>query len=112
MLAVSATACLATAMAAQEENYNFVETPWIELQTIIPSYPKPENLIEFAVGPTEHNRFYVDGSTINVGNDGVVRYVLVLKTEGGATNVSLEAMRCDTRELKLIAVAATGRLPS
>ena len=86
------------------EQYDYDEKPWAEEKTVIPDYPKSEDLIEFTVGPTEHNRFYVDGSTISIGADGIVRYVLVLKTAGGASNVSLEAMRCATRELKLVAV--------
>jgi hypothetical protein len=89
------------------ERYNIEEKSWAEQKTAIPAYPKTENLIEFIVGPTEHNRFYLDGSTITVGGDGIVRYVLVVKTPGGATNVSLEAMRCDTRQLKLVAVAGS-----
>ena len=104
LLAVAALACCGMALADQEKPYEFEEKPWVEAQTAIPAYPKPENLIEFQVGPTEHNRFFIDGSTIDVGVDGVVRYVLVVKTPGGATNVSLEAMRCGTRGLKLFAV--------
>ena len=104
LLAVATLACCGGASADQEKPYDFEEKPWVEEKTAIPEYPKPENLIEFQAGPTEHNRFFIDGSTINIGADGVVRYVLVLKTQGGATNVSLEAMRCDTRELKLVAV--------
>lgn len=100
-----ASALVATvALADQEKPYDFEEKPWIESETALPEFPKPENLIEFSVGPTEHNRFFVDGSTINIGTDGIVRYVLVLKTSGGASNVSLEGIRCDTRELKLFAV--------
>lgn len=94
----------AVALADPEKPYDFEEKPWQEVATLIPSFPGQENLIEFYVGPTELNRFFVDGSTINVGTDGIVRYVLVIKTAGGASNVSLEGMRCDTRELKLFAV--------
>ena len=104
IFAFTALICCGTALADQEKPYDFEEKPWVEEQTVLPAFPKPENLIEFEVGPTEHNRFFIDGSTISIGNDGVVRYVLVLKTSGGATNVSLEAMRCGTRELKLFAV--------
>ena len=104
LLVVAASACCSVALADQEKPYDFEEKPWIEGQTTIPEYPKPGNLIEFQVGPVEHNRFFIDGSTIDIGTDGVVRYVLVLKSSGGATNVSLEAIRCGTRELKIFAV--------
>ncbi len=92
------------ALADQEKPYDFEEIPWVESVTAVPDYPRQENLIEFTAGPTERNRFFVDGSTINIGTDGIVRYVLVLKAAGGASNVSLEGIRCDTREFKLFAV--------
>jgi hypothetical protein len=38
-----------------------------------------------------------------VGDDGVVRYALMVKTAGGAVNVSFEGIRCDTRELRVYA---------
>lgn len=94
----------AAALADAEMPYDFEEKPWSESETAIPDFPKPENLIEFSVGPTERNRFFVDGSSIVIGMDGIVRYVLVLKSSGGASNVSLEGIRCDTREYKLFAV--------
>jgi hypothetical protein len=43
---------------------------------------------------------------LSPGTDGIVRYALVIKTGGGATNVSFEGIRCDAREHKLY---ATGR---
>ncbi len=98
------TAFALTGYGGESERYDFEEKPWVEEKTVIPDFPKTENLIEFAVGPTERNRFYVDGTTISIGADGIIRYVLVLKTTGGAINVTLEGMRCATRELKLIAV--------
>lgn len=96
-----------TASADPEETYTFEETPWKESALALPAYPQAGNLMEFYVGPTEHNRFLVDGSTINVGEDGVVRYVVVIKTSGGATNVSFEGIRCSTHELKLYALGGS-----
>ena len=34
----------------------------------------------------------------------MVRYTLLVRTEGGATNVSFEGMRCETREQKYYAL--------
>lgn len=92
------------ALADAEKPYDFEEKPWTEAETALPDFPKQDDLLEFHAGPTERNRFFVDGRTIAVGSDGIVRYVLVLKTPGGASNVSLEGIRCDTREYKLFAV--------
>jgi hypothetical protein len=83
------------------------EPVWVETQVELPAFPRSENLIEFHVGPLVRNRFYVDGSTLQVGEDGVVRYVLVIRTPSGASNVTFEGIRCDTGEVKLY---ASGRL--
>ncbi len=95
---------MAAALADEEKPYAFEEKPWVEGETKLPGYPQEQNLIEFYVGPTERNRFFVDGSTLDIGADGVVRYAMVLKTTSGAINVTLEALRCATREFKLFAI--------
>jgi hypothetical protein len=51
---------------------------------------------------TSH-RFFVDASTLNVGSDGVVRYALVVRTSGGAVNITYEGMRCSAREYRIYA---------
>ena len=79
------------------------EKKWVELEARLPDYPHAQNLIEFDAGAATSNRYYVDGSTLSVGEDGVVRYVVVVKTSGGATNVNYEGIRCGARERKLYA---------
>ena len=79
------------------------EKPWVELQTQLPAYPKPENLLAFDVGPTAEHRYSIDAPSITVGLDGVVRYSLVIKSSAGAMNVSYEGIRCVTGERKLYA---------
>ncbi|HZV55571.1 MAG TPA: CNP1-like family protein [Rhodocyclaceae bacterium] len=77
-----------------------------EEQAIPPAFPQDADLIEFYVSAATPNRFFIDGSTLKVGRDGVVRYALVVKAAGGATNVSYEGIRCKTGEYRLY---ATGR---
>lgn len=79
------------------------EKKWVEQEAKPPSYPKEESLIEFNAGAATNNRHYIDGSTLSVGKDGVVRYVIVVRTSGGATNVNFEGIRCSSRERKLYA---------
>jgi hypothetical protein len=77
---------------------------WEELEVEPPPPPRTENLIAFDPGgPTPH-RFYIDGTSLSVGADGVVRYTLVIRTAGGATNTTFEGMRCKTQEQKVYAV--------
>jgi hypothetical protein len=78
--------------------------PWKEIESKIPAYPKPENLIAFEAIKASGHRFFVDEKSLSLGEDGVVRYVLVVKTAGGATSVTFEGMRCETREQKYYAV--------
>jgi len=42
-------------------------------------------------------------ATLSVGSDGVVRYVLVMLTSGGARNVTFEGMRCESHERRIYA---------
>ena len=79
---------------------------WKEAETVLPDFPKEENLLEFYVSAATSNRFFVDGATLSVGPDSVVRFTLLVKTSGGATNTTFEGIRCATRERRLY---ATGR---
>ncbi len=94
-------------VAAQWKDWDYdldqEKKPWTELQAKIPPYPKPENLLKFDVGEASLHRYFVDGTSVSVGDDGVVRYTLMIRTGGGATNVSFEGIRCEAREVKVYA---------
>lgn len=103
---------VATSVGAQIPTlpaYNNVEEkePWRELNEVDPpAFPQQANLREFDIGPASSNKFFIDESTLSVGSDGIVRYALVVKTSGGATNVSFEGINCRDFTWKLY---ATGR---
>jgi hypothetical protein len=81
------------------------ETPqWREIEAALPAYPRAENLVPFSGGPASTHQFFVDAPSLSVGADGVVRYTLVIKTSGGATNVTHEGIRCDERRHKTYAI--------
>jgi hypothetical protein len=80
--------------------YDFEEKPWAELEAQLPSAPKPDNLLPFYVSAATDNRFFVDSASMSVGEDGVVRYTLVIKSAAGASNISYEGMRCSSGEVK------------
>jgi hypothetical protein len=83
-------------------NKNFEEPEaWKErLDVEPPTFPRPADLVEFYVGPVTTNQYFIDASTLSVGTDSVVRYVLVVKTSGGATNMSFEGINCKERSWK------------
>lgn len=96
--------CLASAAEWGQFEFEFEnEKPWSELQAQLPAYPKQENLLPFFVSAATDNQFYIDALSISVGGDGVVRYVLIVKSPEGAMNVSFEGMRCATHEKKIYA---------
>jgi CNP1-like family len=76
---------------------------WQEAAVEFPAFPRQEDLLTFYVSAATDNRFFVDGSTLSVGGDGVVRYVLVVEAAGGARNVTFEGLRCQTKERRLYA---------
>lgn len=112
-LAAFVVAVIAAGAAAQsplqpKDNPDFEEdAPWQELKEVEPpAFPRQENLREYYVGPATTNNYFIDASTLSVGSDGIVRYVLVVRTSGGATNVSFEGINCKELTWKYY---ATGR---
>lgn len=85
----------------QEEDYR--PSRWEELAWQLPPAPVEARLLPFYVSATTTNRFFVDGSSLSVGADGVVRYVLVIQGGQGARTVTFEGMRCETREKRIYA---------
>jgi hypothetical protein len=77
--------------------------PWVELELKLPAFPKPENLLRFEPNAWSSNRFYIDQESISVASDGVARYTLVIRSAGGAENISYEGIRCETVEQKYYA---------
>lgn len=73
---------------------------WQEAKTEIPPQPQAANLVSFYVSPTATMNFFIDVNSISAGSDGVVRYTLVSKSQGGAENISYEGIRCQTYESK------------
>ncbi|MBP6707813.1 MAG: CNP1-like family protein [Candidatus Accumulibacter sp.] len=82
---------------AEQKRPQEVEVPW-------PAFPQPENLTPFVVSATTENTFMIDGASLSVGGDRVVRYTLVIISSSGAQNVSYEAMNCLTGERRLYAL--------
>jgi len=76
---------------------------FIEREVKLPPFPKDGSLLQFDPSAANSNRFFVDADSISIDDDGTVRYTLVVKTPGGGENVSYEAMRCETTELKAFA---------
>jgi len=103
-------ACAAFAAASRESwelwevEFDDAKKPWKEVESRLPPYPRTEDLVLFEGGGASQHRFYIDAKSLSKGEDGVVRYTLLVRTAGGATNVTFEGMRCETREQKYYAL--------
>lgn len=103
LITLLAAGSLAHAQSRFEEDFDDINKPWQEIAIQLPPLPQKENLLEFDVGPATTMTFAVDGKSISVGDDAVVRYTLVSRSPSGAENISYEGIRCETQERKLYA---------
>ena len=79
------------------------DQPLDEQKVQLPPFPKEENLVRVEVDGGLSFDFFVDLASVSVGRDAVVRYTLVARSAGGATNIAYEGIRCRGRERKLYA---------
>lgn len=79
------------------------EKKFTEDELKLPSYPSEAALIEFRPRGSSKNRFYVDGNSVSLGADRVIRYTAVVKSPSGVANVSYEGLRCKTAEYNVYA---------
>lgn len=69
----------------------------------LPAYPRRADLLPFFVSSASRFEFFVDGTSLAPGKDGVVRYVLVARSAEGAESVTFEGIRCSTSEYRIYA---------
>lgn len=97
-------------MAAEETEWidPFAPKTFKEAEAELPPLPKDADLIVFSVPSTGALQFAVDGKSVTVGQDNVVRYTVVISSQSGARNVTYEGIRCDVFERKLYATLPQG----
>jgi len=85
------------------------QQPFVEADVAPPAYPTDSHLIELQLRGQTTNRFFIDGSSLEVGPDRVIRFVLVIRTIDDVRNVSFAGLRCSDREWKDYAFARSDR---
>jgi CNP1-like family len=75
----------------------------------LPAWPADANLVPYQLSRAAALRYFVDGQSISVANNDIVRFTLVAKGTGSAENVSYEAFRCSTGERTTYAYGKTDR---
>lgn len=83
--------------------------PPAEVKLELPPFPRESDLVQFYPGPVGGHRYYIDATHLIVGPDRIIRYAVVMRTSGGATNTSYEGIRCQTTEQRLYATGYPGK---
>jgi hypothetical protein len=83
---------------------------WQEQEAELPAYPVKDNLLEVDAG-TEGLQYtvYLDEPSLIKGDDGVVRYTVVLVSATGIRNVSHEGLHCGERKFRRYAYGINDR---
>ncbi len=103
MLLSALAACARPSLGDSDSKSAFDNKTWEEQKASLPPFPKTENLAPIYVGPTTFE-FLVDTTSININEDGTIRYTLIARSSSGAMNVSYESIRCETYERRLYAL--------
>ncbi len=76
------------------------ELAFKELDVPAPPYPQDNDLIEYTATGRATGRFFVDGATLSVGEDKVIRFVLEVRSGSGVRNLTYAGVRCETMQWK------------
>ena len=97
----------ANAQAQFEEDFDDTTKPWEEIAVQLPPMPRAASLLPFYVSATATQSFAIAPESLSVGSDGVVRYVMVARSQSGAENTSYDGLRCASLEHKSYAFGHT-----
>lgn len=75
---------------------------WREAEAPPPPALRTQGLVPVELGSSAL-RFGVDPASVTVGNDRIVRYVIVATSSSGAVNAIYEGIRCDRDEYRIYA---------
>lgn len=110
MASAGLAALLSLAVPAEDgPETPFVERePWKERAVTLPPYPDGRHYLavplQIVGSPLE---MFIDEPSLAIGEDGVVRYIMLLRAPGGGENLFYEGIRCSTREWRTYAYGGT-----
>ena len=100
LVATTMTSLLCLSLAVQAQLKDPDAEPWQESAVTPPVNFSTEALQPFEVSQRAELSYGIDPKTLAVGEDGVVRYVMVARSSSGALNVLFQGVRCATAEVK------------
>jgi len=92
-------------------SHDYIGKPdsWEEQDAELPAYPEEENLMDLGIATTGlQYTVYLDKPSLVRGEDGVVRYTVVLVPSSGVWNVSNEGLRCGEKLYRRYAYGVDG----
>lgn len=93
---VALTLPAAAQLAAQDPD-------WKELDAPPPPAFELSRLLPFEVSAGSTLKFGIDPATLQLGSDGILRYVVVARSSTGTVNAMYEGLRCSTGEVRTYA---------
>ena len=101
-------------LAKEELNdYTPLTEEWQEGELKIPEAFDADDLQPFTLrGRQDRFDYAIERGTLEAGDDGVIRFLLVIRSRSGAVNSSYEGLRCGHRQTKVYAYGTdTGLSP-
>jgi hypothetical protein len=99
-----------------EDRTDYVEPDeqWQEDAVTVPEQYDPDDLQPFTIKDASDRFSYaIERKSLVSGNDGVARFLVVIRSRRGAVNSSYEGLRCGHREYKVYAYGSgQGLIPS
>jgi hypothetical protein len=63
--------------------------------------PNPKTMLPFYVSERTVFKFAIDTQSIQIGNDGITRYMIQIRNPGGGTQTQYEGIRCESFQARL-----------
>jgi hypothetical protein len=82
---------------------DIVEKTWKEGEVSLPERYQEKNLQAFRIGERSNFRYFIDRESLQTSEDGVTRFILVIRSRSGVDNSSYEGIRCGQREYRVYA---------
>jgi hypothetical protein len=80
----------------------FAPTTFNEGNTSMPLVgPNPKTMLPFYVSERTVFKFAIDTQSIQIGNDGITRYIVQITNPGGGTQTLYEGIRCESFQTRL-----------
>jgi hypothetical protein len=110
LLAAVISGCGSSSQPGKVLDDEEMSRPPVEAKLELPALPQEADLVEFYPGASVGgHRYFIDARTLLVGDDRIVRYAMMVRTTGGAVNMTYEGIHCQTREQRLYAIGYRGK---